>query len=40
MRNIDGILNHEGPIEYTVEIELFLKGHKERTKIEVISGQK
>ena len=27
---------HEGLIEHIVEVELFYKGHKERTKIDVI----
>ena len=40
VRNIDGIFNYEGPIEYTVEVELFFKEHKERTSIDVIGGQK
>ena len=40
MRNIDGTFNYEGPIEYTVEVELFFKEHKERTSIDVIGGQK
>ena len=39
MRNIDSIFNHEEPI-HTVEIELFFKGYKERTEIDVIGGQK
>ena len=40
MRNVDNIFNHEGPIEHTVEVELFFKGHKERMEIDVIGGQK
>ena len=40
MRNVDGTFNHEGPIKYTVEVELFYKGHKERMEIDVIGGQK
>ena len=36
MRNMDGTFNHEGLIEYIVEIELFYKGHKKRTEINVI----
>jgi len=40
MRNVDSTFNHEGPIEHTVEVELFFKGHKERMEIDVIGGQK
>ena len=38
IRNVDNIFNHEGPIEHTVEVELFYKGHKERMEIDVIRG--
>jgi len=40
MRNVDGTLNYAGPIVNTVEVEIFFKGHKERTSIDVIGGQK
>ena len=40
MRNIDGIFNHKKPIKHMVEVELFYKGHKERTEIDMIGGQK
>ena len=40
VRNIDGIFNYEGPIEYMVEVELFFKEHKERILIDVIRSQK
>jgi len=40
MRNVDGTLNYVGPIKDTVEVEIFFKGHKERTLIDVIGGQK
>ena len=40
VRNVDGILNYVGPIMNTVEVEIFFKGHKERTLIDVIGGQK
>ena len=36
MRNVHGTFNYEGLIEYIVEIELFYKGHKKRTEINVI----
>ena len=34
------MLNYVGPIIDTVEVEIFFKGHKERTSIDVIRGQK
>jgi len=40
MRNVDGTLNYAGPIVDTVEVEIFFKGHKEQTSIDVIGGQK
>jgi len=40
MRNVDGMLNYVRPIVDTVEVEIFFKGHKERTSIDVIEGQK
>ena len=40
MRNIDGSLNKEGPIENTVEVNIYYQGHRERTEIDVIREQK
>ena len=40
VRNVDGTLNYAGPIVDMVEVEVFFKGHKERTSIDVIGGQK
>ena len=40
VRNVDGTFNYVGPIVDTVEVEIFFKGHKERTAIDVIGGQK
>jgi len=40
VRNINGMLNYAGPIVDTVEVEIFFKGHKGRTSIDVIEGQK
>ena len=40
VRNVDGMLNYAGPIVDMVEVEIFFKGHKERTSIDVIGGQK
>ena len=40
VRNVDGMFNYVGPIVDTVEVEIFFKGHKERTSIDVMGGQK
>jgi len=40
VRNVDGSFNREGPIENTVEVNIYYKGHMERTEIDVIGGQK
>ena len=40
VRNVDGSLNKERPIENTVEVNIYYKGHVERTEIDVIGGQK
>ena len=40
MRNVDRSFNREGPIENTVEVNVYYKGHMERTEIDVIGGQK
>ena len=40
IRNIDGLLNKEGPIENTVEVNIYYKRHRERTEIDVIRRQK
>ena len=40
VRNVDGSFNKEGPIENTVEVNVYYKGHVERTEINVIGGQK
>ena len=40
VRNVDGSFNKEGPIENTVEINIYYQGHRERTEIDVIGGQK
>jgi len=40
VRNVNGMLNYAGPIVDTVEVEIFFKGYKERTSIDVIGGQK
>ena len=40
MRNVDGSFNKEGLIENTVEVNIYYKGHVERTEIDVIGRQK
>jgi len=40
VRNMDRSFNREGPIENTVEVNMYYKGHMERTEIDVIGGQK
>ena len=40
VRNVDGSLNKEEPIENTVEVNIYYQGHRERTEIDVIRGQK
>jgi len=40
VRNVDGSLNKEGPIENTVKVNIYYQGHRERMKIDVIRGQK
>jgi len=40
VRNVDGSFNKEGPIKNTMEVNVYYKGHVERTEIDVIGGQK
>ena len=40
VRNVDGLLNKEGPIKHMVEVNIYYQGHRERTEIDVIGGQK
>jgi len=40
VRNMDGSFNKEGLIEHTVEVNIYFKGHRKRTEIDVIGGQK
>ena len=40
VRNMDSMLNYVEPIVDMVEMEIFFKGHKERTLIDVIEDQK
>ena len=40
VRNVDGSFNKEGPIENTVEVNIYYQRHRERMEIDVIGGQK
>ena len=40
VRNVDSLLNKEGPIEHIVEVNIYYQGHRERMEIDVIRGQK
>ena len=40
VRNMNGSLNKEEPIEHTVEVNIYFKGYRERMEIDVIGGQK
>ena len=40
VRNVNGSFNKEGPIENTVEVNIYYQRHRERTEIDVIGGQK
>ena len=40
VRNMDGSLNKERPIENMVEVNIYYQGYRERTEIDVIGGQK
>jgi len=40
VKNVDGSFNREGLIENTVEVNIYYKGHTERTEIDVIGEQK
>jgi len=40
VRNVDRLLNKEGPIENTMEVNIYYQEHRERTEIDIIGGQK
>jgi len=40
VRNVDGSFNKEGPMENTIEVNIYYRGHVERTEIDVIGEQK
>jgi len=40
VRNMDGLINKKGSIEHTVEVNIYFKGHRKRTEIDIIERQK
>ena len=40
VRNVDSLLNKKGSIQYTVRVNIYYQGHRERMEINVIGGQK
>jgi len=40
VRNMNGLLNKKEPIEYTVEVNIYYQGYRERIEIDVIGEQK
>ena len=40
VRNVDESFNKEGPIENTVEVNIYYQKHRERTEIDMIGEQK
>jgi len=40
IRNMDGFFNKERPIKHMVEVNIYYQRYRERTKIDVIEGQK
>ena len=40
VRNMNSSFNREEHIEHTVEVNIYYQGHRERTEIDVIEGQK
>jgi len=40
VRNIDGSLNKEDPIEHMVEVNIYYQGHRKRMEIDIIGEQK
>jgi len=40
IRNMDRTFNKEGPIENTMEVNIYYQRHTERMEIDVIGGQK
>ena len=40
VRNVDRMFNKEGPIKYTVKVNIYYQGYRKRTEIDVIGEQK
>jgi len=40
MKNMDGLMNKEGSIEYIVKVNIYYQRHRKKTEINIIRGQK
>jgi len=40
VRNVDRMFNKEGPIKYTVKVNIYYQGYRKRKEIDVIGEQK
>jgi len=40
VKNVNRMLNKEGPIENNIEVNIYYQEHRKRTEIDVIGGQK
>jgi len=40
IKDINGLLNKEEPIEHMVEVNIYYQRHRERMEIDIIEGQK
>ena len=40
VRNVDGSLNKEGLIEYTIDVNIYYQGYRKRMEINMIGRQK
>ena len=39
VRNVDGLLNKEGPIEHMVEVNIYYQEYRERTEIDELENR-
>ena len=40
IRNVDRTFNKERPVKHNMEVNIYYQGHRKRTEIDVIGGQK
>ena len=40
IRNVNGMLNKKGPIESTIEVNIYYQRHRERMEIDIVEEQK